>query len=996
MANATSTQLQELYVAYFGRAADPTGLDYWTEKGITTSKFAADMYAQAEFKDAYGSLSTESQVNQIYKNLFDREADVTGLTYWTQQINLGNLKVAEIATHLIWAAQNNSGSSADKTALTNRTNAAVAYTAKVKESTAAILAYQAESTGTTFVKGVNITEAISYLSGIDGTTAHTAAGVAASVATITANGVPTAAVAGKSITLTTGADVVNTTSATAALTTGAGNDVIYGLTTGMLTSADVIDGGAGTDKIDARITASTTTIAPKITNTEEVAIEVLGVNAKTLTIDLDSGDKLVTSFTLTGTDVVADGTTLVVQGIQTTDAVTLDTNMSTYTFTKATLTYDSVTGTADSTSITLKDNLTDVTVPGIETLSVTAEKFVGTLTPEDAETITITVGSTTTNTTTIADIVQTATDVATLNLAGSGEALTITAGPEFKADAVVNITNTGSTSFTAKALTSANNTFTATGAGGKDTIDIDAVTTGATISVTTNGGDDVVNIDQGVVTIDTGAGNDTVSALQWAEITSADSIDLGAGTADIVDSRDEVTINATDKTTFAYFKNAEILKLSKANDHMTVNFNTFTSVDHVIISSPLNSTAVNVADFGTAKNAGVDAIDATMNNEDILEITGAIIGEEAGNAGATGTSNSTATSGGDALDIDPAVDTGNNIATVRLVGNADLTGGQGEDAATTKTAGLGGDAVNAENIDTLNLVVVGTTAAGGTVDTVSFTEGSAGSVTGTGTAGTAGVDITVAANGKIVLTSELDPRTSTAALHNNINLGTVKGTNAVIDGSDFLGIITATAGDGNVTITGGAGNDVLSGGTGVDTISGGAGNDTLDPGTGADIITGGSGSDHIDITLSDSGESSEKMTDYQTGAAGVADVFDIPSTTNIAAASGVDVSGAISGGLGSDTLTASVSDGFITLAGNAIAKIDAVSEVADIFELLDANNSAEVGAIEAGGNTYLIMDSANGTDATTADITADVITLEGLTGISKVSTTAGSNTIVVT
>ena len=47
MANATSTQLQELYVAYFGRAADPTGLDYWTEKGITTSKFAADMYAQA-------------------------------------------------------------------------------------------------------------------------------------------------------------------------------------------------------------------------------------------------------------------------------------------------------------------------------------------------------------------------------------------------------------------------------------------------------------------------------------------------------------------------------------------------------------------------------------------------------------------------------------------------------------------------------------------------------------------------------------------------------------------------------------------------------------------------------------------------------------------------------------------------------------------------------------------------------------------------------------
>jgi len=159
MANATSTQLQELYVAYFGRAADPTGLDYWKEKGITTAAFAANMYAQPEFKSAYGSLSTESQVNQIYKNLFDREADVTGLTYWTQQIKLGNLQLAEIANHLIWAAQNNSGSEDDKTALTNRANAAVAYTAKVKESTTSILAYQPLNNGlgtAAFSAGQNI------------------------------------------------------------------------------------------------------------------------------------------------------------------------------------------------------------------------------------------------------------------------------------------------------------------------------------------------------------------------------------------------------------------------------------------------------------------------------------------------------------------------------------------------------------------------------------------------------------------------------------------------------------------------------------------------------------------------------------------------------------------------------------------------------------------------------------------------------------------------
>ena len=66
---ANATQLQELYVAYFGRAADPNGLDYWTKEGTSTAEFAAHMYVQAEFTEVYGSLSVENQVNQIYKKL---------------------------------------------------------------------------------------------------------------------------------------------------------------------------------------------------------------------------------------------------------------------------------------------------------------------------------------------------------------------------------------------------------------------------------------------------------------------------------------------------------------------------------------------------------------------------------------------------------------------------------------------------------------------------------------------------------------------------------------------------------------------------------------------------------------------------------------------------------------------------------------------------------------------------------------------------------------
>ncbi len=236
MANATSTELQELYVAYFGRAADPTGLDYWTEKGITTAAFAANMYAQNEFTSVYGSLSTEAQVNQIYKNLFDREADATGLSYWTQQIKLGNLELASIANDLIYAANNNSGSASDKTALSNKSAAAVAYTAKVKETTAAILAYQ-PTTSDPWVAGANITEGVTYLSGINGTTAHTAAGITTSVNTVTTNGSPGT---NKTFTLTTKADD---------FTGGAGADVFTAVDT-TFALLDKIDGGAGTDRLN--------------------------------------------------------------------------------------------------------------------------------------------------------------------------------------------------------------------------------------------------------------------------------------------------------------------------------------------------------------------------------------------------------------------------------------------------------------------------------------------------------------------------------------------------------------------------------------------------------------------------------------------------------------------------------------------------------------------------------------------------------------------------
>ena len=97
MANATSSQLQELYVAYFGRPADPNGLDYWMAERVSQGYFASIMHAQPEFNDSYGSSSTETQVNQIYKNLFDRDADAGLLVKVIDQSRLAGASNVSLA-----------------------------------------------------------------------------------------------------------------------------------------------------------------------------------------------------------------------------------------------------------------------------------------------------------------------------------------------------------------------------------------------------------------------------------------------------------------------------------------------------------------------------------------------------------------------------------------------------------------------------------------------------------------------------------------------------------------------------------------------------------------------------------------------------------------------------------------------------------------------------------------------------------------------------------
>ena len=82
-----------LYRAFFKRAPDHSGLDYWVGKrttGTTTlNDIAAKFAGSSEFKTKYGTVSNPQFLDLIYDNLFDRSPDPSGKAYWTKKLNEG-------------------------------------------------------------------------------------------------------------------------------------------------------------------------------------------------------------------------------------------------------------------------------------------------------------------------------------------------------------------------------------------------------------------------------------------------------------------------------------------------------------------------------------------------------------------------------------------------------------------------------------------------------------------------------------------------------------------------------------------------------------------------------------------------------------------------------------------------------------------------------------------------------------------------------------------
>lgn len=81
-----------LYGGAFDREPDASGLNYWIQqrqRGMTLDSMASKFAASAEFTTLYGDLGNRAFVEQVYRNVLDREPDASGTDYWVQQLERG-------------------------------------------------------------------------------------------------------------------------------------------------------------------------------------------------------------------------------------------------------------------------------------------------------------------------------------------------------------------------------------------------------------------------------------------------------------------------------------------------------------------------------------------------------------------------------------------------------------------------------------------------------------------------------------------------------------------------------------------------------------------------------------------------------------------------------------------------------------------------------------------------------------------------------------------
>jgi hypothetical protein len=285
-----ASAVQELYISYYGRPADPAGLRYWegvlaNDNAPTTLQGINSAYStvaavravvnsfgnSAESQALYGGGTTTQFVTAIYNNALGRAPDSAGLAYWVGLIADNKVTQAQAAMAIIAGAASEATTSSDEQVVANRQTVASYFTNQLTSSTqqSAYSGLAANATARTMLADVTATtNTISFESTVNET-------IAALCITVTAQPVATSVAWSASATLSVAATGTSALSYQWYLD----NVALYGQTSSTLTISHaaasdagnyyvVITDGAGDKLASATVPLTVTNLSQDTSATE--------------------------------------------------------------------------------------------------------------------------------------------------------------------------------------------------------------------------------------------------------------------------------------------------------------------------------------------------------------------------------------------------------------------------------------------------------------------------------------------------------------------------------------------------------------------------------------------------------------------------------------------------------------------------------------------------------------------------------------------------------
>ncbi|CAN7665760.1 DUF4214 domain-containing protein [Rhizobium sp. LjRoot30] len=145
--------IQGIYVALFGRPADPAGLAFFNEATNNGADLTAigDLASTTEYQARFTGMTNEQIVNSIYQSLFERDGEAAGVDFYVGELEAGRLTINNIAIAILDGAQND-----DLTTVNAKIAAANIFTTHLDQQVE-IDAYagdDAAAIGRTFIDGV--------------------------------------------------------------------------------------------------------------------------------------------------------------------------------------------------------------------------------------------------------------------------------------------------------------------------------------------------------------------------------------------------------------------------------------------------------------------------------------------------------------------------------------------------------------------------------------------------------------------------------------------------------------------------------------------------------------------------------------------------------------------------------------------------------------------------------------------------------------------------